>query len=77
MKKKQEIEIPFFLAIIPLIAMIGMMAVTIIKFEGSPHIPLAVGSIIAGIIAWRLSAINGKRLKRGRTKAFVWRCRQY
>lgn len=54
MKKKQEIEIPFFLAIIPLIAMIGMMAVTIIKFEGSPHIPLAVGSIIAGIIAWRL-----------------------
>jgi Na+:H+ antiporter, NhaC family len=54
MKKKQEIETPFLLALIPLIVMVGMMAFTIIKFEGSPHIPLAVGSIVAAIIAWRL-----------------------
>ncbi|MDN7241638.1 Na+/H+ antiporter NhaC [Planococcus sp. N028] len=54
MKKQQDIETPFFLAIIPLIVMIGMMTFTIIKFEGSPHIPLAVGSIVAAIIAWRL-----------------------
>lgn len=30
------------------------MAVTIILFEGSPHIPLAAGSIVAAFIAWRL-----------------------
>ncbi|MGI2327587.1 Na+/H+ antiporter NhaC [Planococcus sp. YIM B11945] len=53
MRKQQEIEIPFLLALLPLIVMIGMMAFTIVKFEGSPHIPLAVGSIVAAFIAWR------------------------
>lgn len=53
-KKHQEIETPFLLALIPLVAMIALMAVTIIVFEGSPHIPLAVGTVIAGVIAWRL-----------------------
>lgn len=53
-KKQQDIEIPFLLALIPLVTMIAIMAVTIILFEGSPHIPLAAGSIVAAFIAWRL-----------------------
>jgi Na+:H+ antiporter, NhaC family len=47
-------NIPFFLALIPVISMIIIMAVTIIVFEGEPHVPLIVGSIIAAFIAWRL-----------------------
>ena len=54
MKKHQEIHTPFFLAIIPLLVMITAMAVTIIKFGGSPHIPLLIGTATAAIIAWRL-----------------------
>ncbi len=52
--KQQEIEIPFLLALVPLIVMISVMAITIIVFEGSPHVPLAVGAIVAAVIAWRL-----------------------
>lgn len=51
---QQEIETPFVLALIPLVTMIAAMAITIIVFEGSPHIPLALGAIVAGVIAWRL-----------------------
>ncbi|ANU26153.1 Na+/H+ antiporter NhaC [Planococcus versutus] len=51
--KQQEIEIPFLLALVPLVVMITVMAITIIVFEGSPHVPLAVGAIVAAIIAWR------------------------
>lgn len=54
MKKHQEIHTPFFLAIIPLLVMITAMAITIIKFGGSPHIPLLIGTATAAIIAWRL-----------------------
>lgn len=52
--KHQEIETPFLLAIIPLVTMMAVMAVTIIVFEGSPHVPLAVGTVMAASIAWRL-----------------------
>lgn len=54
MKKQQEIHTPFFLAIIPLVVMIAAMAVTIIQFGGSPHVPLLIGTAAAAIIAWRL-----------------------
>ncbi|HSP21851.1 MAG TPA: Na+/H+ antiporter NhaC [Planococcus sp. (in: firmicutes)] len=54
MKKHQEIHTPFFLAIVPLVAMVAAMAVTIIKFGGSPHVPLLIGSAVAAFIAWRL-----------------------
>ena len=53
-ENKPEIHVPFFLAIIPLIVMVAVMAVTIIKFEGSPHIPLLVGTVVSAFIAWRL-----------------------
>jgi len=49
----KDIRVPFVWAILPLLAMIGAMAVTIIKFEGSPHVPLIVGTIVCAFIAWR------------------------
>lgn len=54
MNNIQQRDIPFGLAIIPLLVMIGSMAVTIIKFEGSPHIPLILGAVVSAFIAWRL-----------------------
>lgn len=53
MKKQQEIEIPFLMALIPLVIMIAIMAVTIIKFEGSPHVPLLIGAAVAASIGLR------------------------
>ncbi|WP_338750866.1 Na+/H+ antiporter NhaC [Bacillus sp. FJAT-52991] len=50
-RENQEIKIPFLLAILPMLVMIGTMAVTVIKFEGSPHVPLLVGTVAASIIA--------------------------
>lgn len=68
---REEKEMPFVLAMIPMVLMVGVMAVTIIRFEGSPHIPLVVGAAVAAFIAWRLGykwevieegAYNGIRL---------------
>lgn len=53
MKNQQKIEIPFVMALIPFIVMIGIMAITIIKFSGSPHVPLLIGAAIAALIGWR------------------------
>ena len=52
-KPVEKRNIPFSMAILPLLAMIAVMAVTIIKFEGSPHVPLIVGTLVASLIAWR------------------------
>lgn len=46
-------RMPFFLALLPIIIMISVMAVTIIKFEGSPHVPLIIGTIVSCLIAWK------------------------
>ncbi|WNF25179.1 Na+/H+ antiporter NhaC [Mesobacillus jeotgali] len=47
-----ERKVPFGLAIIPLFVMVVAMAVTIVKFEGDPHIPLIIGTVVAGLVAW-------------------------
>ena len=52
MGKSIERKMPFGLAIIPLIVMVVSMAVTIVKFEGDPHIPLIIGTVVAGLVAW-------------------------
>lgn len=49
---KHHKNIPFHYAILPVIVMIVVMAIAIIKFESSPHVPLLVGSIVASIIAY-------------------------
>jgi NhaC family Na+:H+ antiporter len=46
-------KIPFGMAMLPLLVMIVVMAVTIVKFEGSPHVPLITGTIVSAFIAWR------------------------
>ncbi|MBM7648486.1 NhaC family Na+:H+ antiporter [Bacillus ectoiniformans] len=53
-EQKHEIHVPFWLAIAPIIVMVAVMAVTIIKFEGSPHVPLIIGTVTAALIGWRL-----------------------
>ena len=49
--EQQNIRIPFFYAFLPVLVMVSVMAVAIIKFEASPHIPLLIGAITASIIA--------------------------
>lgn len=52
MGRSIERKVPFGLAIIPLLVMVVSMAVTIVKFEGDPHIPLIIGTVVAGLVAW-------------------------
>lgn len=47
----QRIEIPFFYALLPILVMVVTMAIAIIEFEASPHMPLIIGAITASIIA--------------------------
>ncbi|MCM3572436.1 Na+/H+ antiporter NhaC [Mesobacillus subterraneus] len=47
-----ERKVPFGLAVIPLLVMVVSMAITIVKFEGDPHIPLIIGTVVAGLVAW-------------------------
>jgi Na+:H+ antiporter, NhaC family len=51
MGKSIERKVPFGLAVIPLLVMVVSMAITIVKFEGDPHIPLIVGTVAAGLVA--------------------------
>ncbi|WP_255434015.1 Na+/H+ antiporter NhaC [Ammoniphilus sp. CFH 90114] len=57
MDNSKKKEISFGLAIVPLLAMIMGMAITIVVFEGSPHVPLIFGSIVAAFIAWRVGYV--------------------
>ncbi|WP_327365609.1 Na+/H+ antiporter NhaC [Virgibacillus dakarensis] len=46
-------KISLGLALIPFLVMIIAMTFVIIKFEGSPHIPILLGAVMAAFIAWR------------------------
>lgn len=46
-------EMSFKVAIIPLVVMIAVMAVTIIVLKQGPHIPLIVGTSMAALVAWK------------------------
>ncbi|MDO5057296.1 MAG: Na+/H+ antiporter NhaC family protein, partial [Lautropia sp.] len=45
--------IPFKVALIPLLLMITVMAITVIVLDASSHVPLLVGTIIASIVGIR------------------------
>ncbi|MFD2759696.1 Na+/H+ antiporter NhaC [Lentibacillus juripiscarius] len=45
-------EISLLQALIPLVVMITVMAVTIVVFEGAPHVPLIIGTVTAALVAW-------------------------
>lgn len=49
MKKKINI----WFALLPIVAMICVMIVTIVYLEQEPHIPLMIGTIVAAIVAWK------------------------
>lgn len=51
--ESQNIHIPFHYACLPLLSMIITMYFAIMKFDSSPHIPLLVGTITAGLVAYR------------------------
>ncbi|WP_337960910.1 Na+/H+ antiporter NhaC [Caloramator sp. mosi_1] len=41
-------------AIIPIIALVAFLSVTIIKFKGSPHIPLIFAAVVAALMAFKI-----------------------
>ncbi|VEH67536.1 Na(+)/H(+) antiporter [Rodentibacter pneumotropicus] len=49
----QQIDIPFLYALLPVLVMVIAMAVSIIKFEASPHVPLIIGAITATLVAMK------------------------
>ncbi|GAA0437520.1 Na+/H+ antiporter NhaC [Virgibacillus salarius] len=49
--KKRKINI--WWSLVPLIVMIIAMLLTIVVFEGEPHIPLIIGTGVAALIAWK------------------------
>jgi len=49
----EDKKIPFFLALTPILMMVSAMLITIVVFKGAPHIPLAFGTIIASLVAWK------------------------
>lgn len=51
--EEKEKNIPFFLALTPILMMVLAMLITVVVFEGAPHIPLAFGTIVASLIAWQ------------------------
>ncbi|NVB37273.1 Na+/H+ antiporter NhaC [Pseudenhygromyxa sp. WMMC2535] len=44
--------IPFIWALVPVLALIGLLFVTIVVLDGSGHIPLILGACVAGLVAW-------------------------
>lgn len=50
-QQRESIHIPFFWALLPILVMVSVMAVAIIKFEASPHVPLLIGAVTASVIA--------------------------
>ncbi|ARF17424.1 Na+/H+ antiporter NhaC [Sporosarcina ureae] len=52
-ERRQNREIGFWWAILPLILMILVMLITVVKLEQGPHMPLIVGTSIAALVAWR------------------------
>lgn len=64
-------EIPFGVAMIPIIITVAVMMVTIVVLKQSPHVPLIIGTTVASIVAWRYTVTNGTTLKKQCIKAFT------
>lgn len=50
--KREPTPIPFVWALVPVVVLIALLAITIIVFEGSGHLPLVLGACVAGLVAW-------------------------
>lgn len=53
-KRKVRRNPTFFEALIPIFALIIFLGVAIIKYDASPHIPLILSAIVAGLLGMRL-----------------------
>ena len=49
----KERKINIWWSLVPLVLMITAMILTIVVFEGEPHIPLIFGTLVAGLVAWK------------------------
>jgi NhaC family Na+:H+ antiporter len=49
---REPTPIPFAWALVPVVVLIALLAVTIIVFQGSGHLPLVLGACVAGLVAW-------------------------
>jgi Na+:H+ antiporter, NhaC family len=50
--ERDPAPIPLVWALVPVVVLIAALAITIIVFEGSGHLPLVLGASVAGIVAW-------------------------
>ncbi|HLT34929.1 MAG TPA: Na+/H+ antiporter NhaC family protein, partial [Enhygromyxa sp.] len=50
--QREPSSIPFAWALVPVVVLIALLAITIIVFEGSGHLPLVLGACVAGLVAW-------------------------
>ncbi|WP_071394426.1 Na+/H+ antiporter NhaC [Bacillus tuaregi] len=53
MTEQKVPQMKFGVAILPLIIMIIAMVISIVVLEQGPHIPLLIGTVAAGLVAWR------------------------
>jgi NhaC family Na+:H+ antiporter len=51
-RERDPVPIPFVWALVPVVALIALLAGTIIGLEGSGHLPLVLGACVAGLVAW-------------------------
>lgn len=64
MSLKEKRKVTLIEALIPVIFLIGALFFTIVKLEGSPHIPIASAAAIAAIVAMR-AGYSWKELENG------------
>jgi NhaC family Na+:H+ antiporter len=51
-REREPVPIPFLRTLVPVLALIALLAGTIIVLEGSGHVPLVLAACVAGLVAW-------------------------
>jgi NhaC family Na+:H+ antiporter len=51
-REREVVPIPFAWALVPVLALIALLAICIIGLEGSGHLPLVLAACVAGVVAW-------------------------
>lgn len=50
----KHIDVRLWHALIPVVALVGLIAVTLLKFGGEAHIPLVLASAVAVVVGWAI-----------------------
>lgn len=69
-KLKEKRKATLTEAFIPIVSLIAILAISLIVFKASPHIPIVAGAVIAGLIAIRLG-YTWKELEDGMIKTIT------